>query len=521
MGNAGSSYTPPTIEEDPYPGGEGRKLGVAISSSEECATCELKFAPDITTSTLRLSRNFGGVRTCAVGPSELKRVEENKLSIGDFLGMLGKGKYQFPLANSESCGDLRIPDEEIVKIKTYAELKTAVEKARIVRIRPQSEGFSTDTKAFFKPSLPFQFSFNGSPITVSTITVYHPCPLRVQDQQADAVISLNDPSASSTQIILIPIIAGDTNAPSAKFFNKLMNNIGSVAIQDPLTGQFQSSDIQTGNKWGLSQLFDTTKIENTKEVSVKNGFFAWDAMPALEKYQSSSSSQKIVYSWRPKSNAPRPLYVMLEKPLPVGSSDLRALTSSVPVTPWEDAIHPIGLQVVYKQGPPPNCGVPTRESMTDFSDLSKSLSDFKGDVTELSDQVDSCDPFLSNALSNKNSSYSTDKLLGILFNVFFVLAGIVGAYIAIAAVTRFYDVEYAEFTKTIGKVIAVGLKKLFGASAAAATALKNISELRKNPAAAAATALKNISELRKNPAAASAAAVDKSSSPAAPAPATT
>jgi len=190
---------------------------------------------------------------------------------------------------------------------------------------------------------------------------------------------------------------------------------------------------------------------------------------------------------------------MLEKPLPVGSSDMRALTSSVPVTPWEDAIHPVGLWTVYKQGPPNNCGVPTRESMTDFSDLSKSLSDFKGDVTELSDQVDSCDPFLSNALSNKNSSYSTDRLLSLLFNVFFVLAGIVGAYIAIAAVTRFYDVEYAEFTKTVGKVIAVGLKKLFGASAAAASALKNINELRKNPAAAAASA------------------ADKSSSPAAPA----
>lgn len=483
MGNSGSTFKPPTIEEEPYPGGEGRKLGVAISSSEECATCELKFAPDITTSTLRLSRNFGGVRTCAVGPSELKRVEENKLSIGDFLGMLGKGKYQFPLANSESCGDLRIPDEEIVKIKTYADLKTAVEKARIVRIRPQNEGFSTDTKAFFKPSLPFQFSFNGSPITVSTITVYHPCPLRVQDQQADAVISLNDPSASSTQIILIPIIAGDTNAPSAKFFNKLMNNIGSVAIQDPLTGQFQSSDIQTGNRWGLSQLFETTKIENAKEVSVKNGFFAWDAMPALEKYQSSASSQKIVYSWRPKSNAPRPLYVMLEKPLPVGSSDLRALTSSLPVTPWEDAIHPIGLQVVYKQGPPNNCGIPMRESMTDFS---KGIAD----ISELSDQVDSCDPFLANALSTKRT-YSSDKLLTLLFNVMLFIAGFVGAYIAIAAVTRFYDVEYSEFTKSIGKVVAIGVKKFFGASAAAGTALKNLRALRANPTAFATQAVKD------------------------------
>jgi len=499
MGNAGGKFTPPTIEEDPYPGTDGRKLGVAISSSEECATCELRFAPDITTSSLKLTRNFGGVRTCATGPRELKRVEENKLSIGDFIGMLGQSKYQFPLANSESCGDLRIPDEEIAKIKTYSDLKTAVEKAKIIRIRPQVEGFSTDTKAFFKPSLPFQFTFNGTPINVTTITVYHPCPLRVQDQQADAVISLNDPSSASTQIILIPVTAGDVNTPSAKFFNRLMNRITTIAMPDPSTGQFLSTDLQTGTKWGLAQLFDTNKIENTKEVSLKNGFFAWEALPPLEKYVSSASMTKIVYSWRPKSNSPRPLYIMLEKPLPVNGSDLRTLMAAIPVTPWEDAIHPIGLKVFYKQGPPPNCGVPTRESMTNFSDLSKSLSDFKGDVTELSDQVDSCDPFLSNALSNKNNSLSTDRLLGILFNVFFVIAGIVGAYIAIAAVTRFYDVEYAEFTKTIGKVIAVGLKKLFGASAAAATALKNLNEARKNPAAAAA------------------AAADKSSSPAAPA----
>jgi hypothetical protein len=509
MGNTSTKFTPPTIEEEPYPGTDGRKMGVAISTSQECATCELRFAPDITTSSLKLTRNFGGVRTCATGPRELKRVEKNELSIGDFLGLLGQSKYQFPLANSESCGDLRIPDEEIAKIKTYADLKTAVEKAKIIRIRPQVEGFSTDTKAFFKPSLPFQFSFNGININVTNITVYHPCPLRVQDQQADAVISLNDPSASSDQIILIPVTVGDVNTPSAKFFNRLMNRITTIAMPDPSTGQFLSTDLQTGTKWGLAQLFETNKIENTKEVSLKNGFFAWRGLPPLEKYNAGYEGNplmpsKILFKWRPKQNASSPLYVMLEKPLPVGSSDMRALTSSVPVTPWEDAIHPVGLWTVYKQGPPNNCGVPTRESMTDFSDLSKSLSDFKGDVTELSDQVDSCDPFLSNALSNKNNSYSTDKLLGILFNVFFVIAGIVGAYIAIAAVTRFYDVEYAEFTKTIGKVIAVGLKKLFGASAAAASALKNINELRKNPAAAAA------------------AAADKSSSPppaAAPAPA--
>ena len=486
MGNAGGKFTPPTIEEEPYPGGEGRKIGVAISSSEECATCELRFAPDITTSSLKLTRNFGGVRTCATGPTQLKRVEENKLSISDFLGMLGQSKYQFPLANSDSCGDLRIPDEEIAKIKTYTDLKTAVEKAKIVRIRPQIEGFSTDTKAFFKPSLPFQFTFNGTPINVTTITVYHPCPLRVQDQQADAVISLNDPSSASNQIILIPITAGDINTPSAKFFNRLMNRITTIAMPDPSTGQFQSTDLQTGTKWGLAQLFETNKLENTKEVSLKNGFFAWEALPPLEKYQSSFSFTKIVYSWRPKTTGPRPLYVMLEKPLPVNQSDLRTLMAALPVTPWEDAIHPVGLQVVYKQGPPPNCDVPMRESMTDFSGLSKSLSELKGDVTELSDQVDSCDPFLSNALSKKNNSYSTDKILTLVFNVMLFVAGIVGAYIAIAAVTRFYDVEYAEFTKSIGKVIAIGLKKLFGASAAALTAVKNLRQLKNNPAAAAA-----------------------------------
>jgi hypothetical protein len=441
------------------------------------------------------------------------------LSVGDFIGLLGQSKYQFPLANSESCGDLRIPDEEIAKIKTYADLKAAVEKAKIIRIRPQVEGFSTDTKAFFKPSLPFQFTFNGNPINVTNITVYHPCPLRVQDQQADAVISLNDPSSASNQIILIPITAGDVNTPSAKFFNRLMNRITTIAMPDPSTGQFQSTDLQTGTKWGLAQLFETNKLENTKEVSLKNGFFAWEALPPLEKYVSSASMSKIVYSWRPKSAGPRPLYVMLEKPLPVNQSDLRTLMAVIPVTPWEDAIHPVGLQVVYKQGPPPNCGVPTRESMTDFSDLSKSLSDFKGDVTELSDQVDSCDPFLSNALSKKNNSYSTDRIMSLLFNVFFVLAGIVGAYIAIAAVTRFYDVEYAEFTKTVGKVIAVGLKKLFGASAAAASALKKMNEIRRNPVAAAAAAADAAADKSSSPAPAPAAAAPPPAP--APAPATT
>jgi hypothetical protein len=296
----------------------------------------------------------------------------------------------------------------------------------------------------------------------------------VQDQQADAVISLNDPSVASPQIILIPIIAGDASTPSAKFFNKLMNSIGTVAVADPITGQFQSTDIQTGSKWGFSQLFDTNKIENSKEVSVKNGFFAWEAMPSLERYVKEVTLQRILYSWRAKSDAPKPLYVMLEKPLPVSSSDLRSLISTLPVTPWEEAIHPIGLWTVYKQGPPSNCGVPMRESMTDFSK----------DISELSDQVDSCDPFLSNALSRK-STYSSDKLLSTLFNVALFIAGFIGAYIALAAVARFYDVEYSEFTKSIGKVVAIGLKKMFGASAAAGSALKN---LRANPTGVATQA---------------------------------
>lgn len=76
---------------------------------------------------------------------------------------------------------------------------------------------SAQNKLYIKPSMPFKLAYNGLEITVDKMVLYHPCPVRIENIQYDAVLQLNDPSLSSITeskndtVILIPL-AG-TNRP--------------------------------------------------------------------------------------------------------------------------------------------------------------------------------------------------------------------------------------------------------------------------------------------------------------------
>jgi hypothetical protein len=337
-----------------------------------------------------------------------------------------------------------------------------------------------DTKARITPNIPFRIVFNGSNIDVNSITIYHPCPLRINDKQADAVISLNDPSDSylpsgdgknPSAVILIPIMAGDPTAPSAVFFNRIASHIPDIADADFMTGLFPELDIPTGNDWSVSQLFPPKKPSEGCGDIVSPGYFVWRGVPEQERYfegRVPATSANIgknkwiqgfinawflydtyvnIYKWKQKSD-PAPTYIMMEKPLPVGAADLATLLNTLPVTKWDIAIHPI-LQVnekpwvVYKQGPPDKCEVPMREE--------------GGDVRE--GYANKCDPFYNNAISTR-TEFTADKLFTMFFNVMVMVAIAIGAYIALAAVARMMDVNYADFAKGAGKVIGVWAKKL-------------------------------------------------------------
>jgi hypothetical protein len=474
MGNASSSPpppAPPVVQEADYPGSgkpstiipgkpvTPRSDGVSISKSQDCDQCNLEFVPGISTSSVNLTRVFGGVRTCGKFEADLAKVRAKEIAVRDFVGGIQSGQYLRKL-NEKFCEEVRFPDDIVQKISTIDELNNNISKLTSVRIREiSSDGFSTDTKVIVKPSIPLKMSFNGNDFSVDTITMYHPCPLRVQDQQADAVISLNDPSSGkSPYVILIPITTGDSGTPSADFFGKIASQLSSIELPNPATGQYTATDIQTGKDWGLSNLFPIEAVKSGK-ANVTAGFFVWEGMPSFERYLEVDTAAVKRYGWRRRNNE-KITYIMLEKPLPVSPNDLAALIRSVPVTDWTEAIHEILEPAVYKQGPSVKCDVPTREHMANST--TKWADQLYGDTAALYEQGGelSCDPF--SPVNAQDKGYSTDKILTLLFNVVLAIAAAVGAYIALAAVARMYDVEYADFTKNIGKVMGVWAKNMQG-----------------------------------------------------------
>lgn len=94
---------PPTVIEQEPPAGSGessilypdrpgkpRLDGVTRALANECSTCDLRVSSGISSSSVRLSREFGEVsaRECSRYATDLRRMRENQMSIQDFLGNL-------------------------------------------------------------------------------------------------------------------------------------------------------------------------------------------------------------------------------------------------------------------------------------------------------------------------------------------------------------------------------------------------------------------------------------------------
>ena len=129
-----------------------------------------------------------------------------------------------------------------------------------------------------------------------------------------------------------------------------------------------------------------------------------------------------------------------------------------------DAIHavlyssnPFQRGIVHK-----SCAIgSTRESFTDLQG-----------VTE-----ESCDPWTTWAQTANGKGFTTQKIFELFFNVMVFIAMAVGAFLALAAVLRLYDVEAADFSKALGKVAGVYFKNLQQKVASVKNAISNL----KNP----------------------------------------
>ena len=451
---------PPTIVEEEPPAGSGessmvypdrpgapRLDGLIRSMANECEGCNLQVTSGFTSSSIKLSREFGEVTEiqCKRYKTDKKKVQDNQMSFQDFIGNLKAGRY---LRNKDNgyCEQVTITEEDAKKFKTIGEFDEA--KLQSVRIQKiSSGGFSADTKAKLTPSIPFKLSFKGKEIDVRTMSVYHPCPLRIEGVQPDAVLSLNDPSfdSKSEYIILIPLTAKNTSDPSIAVFDKILPQINAVMVPEA-TGQYVTRNIATGSNWSLASIF-IPSTRNSESFEVKNGYYEWKGIPALERVRQDGNNT-ISYSWK-ETGKPSPRYIMLDTPVAISSSSLSSITQTLPVTPTSDAIHavlynsdPLRRGIVHKQGPPnSSC---ERETFADMNGVKEEF----------------CDDWTAWAQNTKTTGYTTQQIFALMFNVLVFIAMAVGTYLAFAAIARLYDIELKNVSAGLGKITAVVFKSL-------------------------------------------------------------
>ena len=138
---------------------------------------------------------------------------------------------------------------------------------------------------------------------------------------------------------------------------------------------------------------------------------------------------------------------MLDTPVAISTSSLSSITQTLPVTPTSDAVHavlyssnPLQRGIVHKLGPA-NCT--TRETFADMI------------VKE-----EFCDDWTAWAQDSKTKGYTTQQIFALIFNVLVFIAMGVGAYLALAAILRLYDIELKNVSAGLGKITAVVFKSL-------------------------------------------------------------
>jgi hypothetical protein len=197
--------------------------------------------------------------------------------------------------------------------------------------------FSDDTKIKITPSLPFRMYCNGAEVRVTQMMLYHPCPLRIENVQYDAVLSLNDPSDGDTQsILLIPIVGASASTPSAKMLDRIGPRLASLLSKNE-SGGYDPVEVPTGADWSLSTLIPTVGTR------VQSGFYQWISGRGYESY-STQEGLNIHVRYRPRN--PRQNYILMDTPIQASQSTL-AMILALPRTDPLKALPAVSPAVTY------------------------------------------------------------------------------------------------------------------------------------------------------------------------------
>lgn len=545
MGGSQSIQLPPRVVEDPYPTTTGlTNLTLSPATTVACGNCDIGIDARASTASVKLTRDYGDISSveCKKYQADLDAVSKKEMSFHDFITNLQAGNYSRPVSETDKgafCEQVMFSETDAKDIKSLEDFNNNQAKLKTVRIRKVTGGgsFSSGTKAKFKLSLPIKAKYvseiqqgqvaenkmvntpppwhwitdtstvgqsAGTPvfkdITISMLTMYHPSPLRIENVQHDAVLSLNDPSdPTADTVILIPLKASNMGDESVDFFTKIAKHLTTIAAPDSVTGLYPETEIPTGNDWNIKKVFWLDSTPSADNISkVTDAFYTWTGAGNYTRVQISSSVNRtgpfsfneIRYGWKPDGAQVR--YFMLATPVSISTTDLSFLTRSLPQTPAEEAIHkipdptsPNNLKVLYKKATGPGasagCGV-GRERMTNQSKGDAISSLFAGTGVEelLVDEkgrpitdMDSCDPFKTNAknVMARASLFTPAKLTRIFFNVLSVLAIAFGSWLALYLIlNKDYDKKFRDFASDTGKVVAAFMLVFQGTKAATKSA---------------------------------------------------
>lgn len=214
---------------------------------------------------------------------------------------------------------------------------------------PANERFAASKKMFIIPDKPFQMSFNGTTFSVTQMAIYRPSPIRVDNVQADAVLSLNDFSdPNATHVILIPISSGVTYGSAGDFVGRVMENVNAFTMNEA-TGQYYPLTIPVGNDWSLTRVLPTGRGQDNNEVAV--GYFQWTS-GELERYPRIDTWWYTVWGWRQK--AVGVTTIMLYEPIRV-SYATSSYIATLPYAPSSDSAPPPGAGYVFREGACSSC----------------------------------------------------------------------------------------------------------------------------------------------------------------------
>lgn len=421
---------PPRRVEDDYPVLD--PIGIGKGMAQGCqqpggGVCQLAVPQGVSSSGAKLYRDEGTVRRdqCRKYTKDLQKVASNQKSFEEVKKDLIAGVYYEELPN-EYCRQIVYDPEDVKAIRAPNDLPT--EKARYMSIRKMSDSgsYSSVTKLFIKPAIPFEIEFNGKPHKVSVMTLLHPSPIRVENVQHDAMLTLGDPSTGNNDglVILIPLQGAIVAGESGAFINKVVRYMTGVLQPDPATGDYKTIDIPTGNDWDLSKMFPGTPGEAGKTFVTNVGYYVWSGFPPLELRATGSATPSTSskwfgnwylrkpgdqrYSWQP-SYYGSVQYAMLAKPALVSSFDLQTIRM-LPVTPVTEAVSPIMKWTLsYRQ--PGKMGADGK-----WESYCAASSSPAGAITDLfsgfgrESMVDMCDPFAPGAFEAPDSTDAFVKM---------------------------------------------------------------------------------------------------------------